>query len=250
MTARRADLRPGGTAAAGWRAVVLGLTAATGLLVLALTLVRDLLTDLPGAGEPVPVHEGLCLLAQSVAALAAGALAVVLLLGGLAAAPGRSGRSLRSRAPWWVARTAAALLVVGGGGQVAAAAVPATGPAPVPAAVAVAAASQPSWDRPEVEEPPVPGWRPTTPRTRTLPSTELVSRGTAPDVVVVVRRGDTLWDIAARHLGPTATVEETAAAWPRWYEANRTVIGPDPDLILPGQRLVPPTGPELSGARS
>ena len=57
---------------------------------------------------------------------------------------------------------------------------------------------------------------------------------------VVVRRGDTLWDIAARHLGPHASAAEVAGEWPRWHAANATVIGPDPDLLLPGQRLLPP----------
>jgi nucleoid-associated protein YgaU len=59
---------------------------------------------------------------------------------------------------------------------------------------------------------------------------------------VVVRRGDSLWDIAARHLGPEATAAEVAVEWPRWHRANRAVIGPDPDLLAPGQRLVPPVG--------
>jgi hypothetical protein len=31
-----------------------------------------------------------------------------------------------------------------------------------------------------------------------------------------------------------------AAEWPRWYAANRERIGTDPDLIRPGQRLLPP----------
>jgi nucleoid-associated protein YgaU len=57
---------------------------------------------------------------------------------------------------------------------------------------------------------------------------------------VVVRRGDSLWDLAARHLGPDASAADIAAEWPRWYAANRHVIGPDPDLLLPGERLVPP----------
>ena len=57
---------------------------------------------------------------------------------------------------------------------------------------------------------------------------------------VVVRRGDTLWDIAARHLGPGATTAGIAHEWPRWHAANRALIGPDPDRIQPGQRLVPP----------
>jgi LysM repeat protein len=54
---------------------------------------------------------------------------------------------------------------------------------------------------------------------------------------VVVHRGDTLWDIAARHLGPDANNAQVAAEWPRWHAANRSTIGPDPNLILPGQRL-------------
>jgi len=71
---------------------------------------------------------------------------------------------------------------------------------------------------------------------------------------VVVRRGDSLWSIAARELGADASAEAIAARWPQWYAANRDVIGPDPDLILPGQVLrtppaatrdhVPPTSQE------
>lgn len=57
---------------------------------------------------------------------------------------------------------------------------------------------------------------------------------------VLVRRGDTLWDIAARHLGPSATSADIAHEWPLWYQANREEIGADPDLLLPGQVLHPP----------
>lgn len=60
------------------------------------------------------------------------------------------------------------------------------------------------------------------------------------DDMVVVRRGDTLWDITARHLGPGAGPAEIAAEWPRWYDANRAQIGADPALIVPGTRLRPP----------
>ncbi|MEJ5914148.1 LysM peptidoglycan-binding domain-containing protein [Pseudokineococcus sp. 1T1Z-3] len=58
---------------------------------------------------------------------------------------------------------------------------------------------------------------------------------------VVVVRGDTLWDIAARALPPGADDAEVAAAWPAWYETNRHVIGDDPDLLRPGQVLLVPT---------
>ncbi|WP_299034468.1 LysM peptidoglycan-binding domain-containing protein [uncultured Pseudokineococcus sp.] len=57
---------------------------------------------------------------------------------------------------------------------------------------------------------------------------------------VVVVRGDTLWDIARRALPAGADDAEVAAAWPAWHEANRSVVGDDPDHLLPGQRLVPP----------
>ena len=58
--------------------------------------------------------------------------------------------------------------------------------------------------------------------------------------VVTVAAGDTLWDIAAVQLGPVATSADIAAEWPRWFVANRQVIGDDPDLIYPGERLAPP----------
>ncbi len=58
---------------------------------------------------------------------------------------------------------------------------------------------------------------------------------------VVVRRGDTLWDIAARHLHGRRTNARIARAWPQWYRLNRRVIGADPNLILPGMRLRIPT---------
>lgn len=57
---------------------------------------------------------------------------------------------------------------------------------------------------------------------------------------IEVRPGDSLWAIAARHLGPGADATDVAEAWPRWFEANRSVIGDDPDSIRPGQLLAPP----------
>jgi nucleoid-associated protein YgaU len=57
---------------------------------------------------------------------------------------------------------------------------------------------------------------------------------------VVVLRGDTLWSIAARHLGRAATAADIDAEWQRWLAANRDVIGADANLILPGQLLRPP----------
>lgn len=104
---------------------------------------------------------------------------------------------------------------------------------------------------------PVPGWTPTADapgRARTAQATatsaSLVTTGGAGAADgssdeadhVVVHRGDSLWSIAARHLGEQATDADVADAWPRWYAANRELIGEDPDLLLPGQVLVVPTG--------
>ena len=57
---------------------------------------------------------------------------------------------------------------------------------------------------------------------------------------VVVRQGDTLWSLAERRLGPGATNGEIADEWPHWFTANRSVIGSDPDRLVPGERLRPP----------
>ena len=70
-----------------------------------------------------------------------------------------------------------------------------------------------------------------------------LDRPADPAYVVTVRPGDCLWLIAARQLGPQATDAEIAAAWPDWYATNRWVIGADPNLLLPGQRLVAPGRP-------
>jgi len=66
------------------------------------------------------------------------------------------------------------------------------------------------------------------------------SPGGADDTEVVVQRGDTLWSIAARHLGSSATEDQISHEWPRWWSANQQIVGRDPDLIKPGQRLTPP----------
>lgn len=62
----------------------------------------------------------------------------------------------------------------------------------------------------------------------------------APPRVVEVRPGDSLWSVAARYLGPGASAGDIAEAWPDWFEANRSVIGDNPDVIRPGQLLVVP----------
>jgi hypothetical protein len=88
---------------------------------------------------------------------------------------------------------------------------------------------------------PVPGFALTSPT-----PTRSGAAGIADAADVVVHRGDTLWDIARRHLGPDASDAEVAHAWPAWHEANRAMIGDDPGLIMPGQVLRPPTAASLA----
>lgn len=61
----------------------------------------------------------------------------------------------------------------------------------------------------------------------------------------VVSPGDTLWAIARRDLGPGASPTSVEARWREIYRANLTVVGSNPDLILPGTPLVlPPHSPD------
>ncbi|MCW2774689.1 MAG: hypothetical protein JWN91_3015 [Nocardioides sp.] len=75
-----------------------------------------------------------------------------------------------------------------------------------------------------------------------LPDRAVASPDRAHPGVVEVRPGDTLWAIAQRELGPQADDAAITARWHEIYEVNRTVIGADPDLIQPAQRLRLPTG--------
>lgn len=93
---------------------------------------------------------------------------------------------------------------------------------------------------------PATSWVAPPPLVRPQPDVRVLSPAPRPDPAagdlgeVVVRRGDSLWTIAARHLGHDVTDAEVARAWPAWFEANRPVIGDDPDLLRPGQVLRPP----------
>jgi hypothetical protein len=65
------------------------------------------------------------------------------------------------------------------------------------------------------------------------------SRASAPPTLptLLVRPGDSLWSIAAHDLGPGASSTAIDARWRAIYAANRALVGPDSDLIEPGQRL-------------
>ena len=63
-------------------------------------------------------------------------------------------------------------------------------------------------------------------------------------IIHEVTLGDSLWCIAAntleRRTGSPPLSSEIARFWPLIYSTNREMIGDDPNLILPGQRLVIP----------
>ncbi|MGZ4645158.1 MAG: LysM peptidoglycan-binding domain-containing protein [Blastococcus sp.] len=111
---------------------------------------------------------------------------------------------------------------------------------PTPAAAAVQPAGLPDWPTaaPAPVGPAVPDW-PSAPAADPLGSRAPGAR--------VVLRGDCLWDIAATWLrdrsGRAPTDSEVADAVHAWWSANAEVIGPDPDLLLPGQVLDPPSLP-------
>ena len=94
-----------------------------------------------------------------------------------------------------------------------------------------------------------PGWQPASPvvepgllaapDARTTAGPEL-DGPRSPATAVTVLAGDTLWEIVAAYLGPEASDVDIALEWPRWYAANRTLIGGSPDVLLPGQILQAP----------
>ncbi|MFL4475171.1 LysM peptidoglycan-binding domain-containing protein [Paeniglutamicibacter sp. MACA_103] len=83
-----------------------------------------------------------------------------------------------------------------------------------------------------------PGW---VPHRVPLPMQRLVGGGnTRTADEVVVGPGDSLWAIAARNLPAGASAEDISNAWPRWYAANRKLIGPDPNRLDVGMVLRAP----------
>jgi nucleoid-associated protein YgaU len=63
-----------------------------------------------------------------------------------------------------------------------------------------------------------------------VPPTAVVATQPRGTTEYVVQPGDTLRTIAQQKYGD-------ASQWPRIYDANRDVIGPDPDALLPGTQL-------------
>lgn len=123
-------------------------------------------------------------------------------------------------------RSAAVLLGIGLG--VAGPMVTVPLPSASPASAAVPSSPVPDWPVQATRTPePVPDWP---------------APGTG-EVHVVVR-GDCLWSIAEDRLlhrhGRAPAAAEVAVEVRAWWTANQAVIGPDPDVVLPGQVLRPP----------
>lgn len=116
----------------------------------------------------------------------------------------------------------------------------------LPAASAAAADSVvPDWPAARAGSATVPDWpTPGPPSSSTVPDWPPGPDVTGAHVVV---RGDCLWHIAGGRLldqlGRPPDDGEVAAAAQAWWRANADVIGPDPDLLLPGQVLLPPERP-------
>lgn len=188
-----------------------------------------LLQPQPGRWESADAAIGA--LAAAIAWLVLCWIAMAIMLSAAAQAPGRFGRTC-SRIGALVTPVVVRRAVEAAVGLTVAA-VPVAAPGVVTAKADTeqprSVAGLPSLDRPAGEAPPpVP-----------LPA-GAQNYPIARPATYVVRPGDCLWTIAARHLDHQATPVAVAATWPRWYATNRDVIGTDPDVLLPGQRLVVP----------
>jgi LysM domain-containing protein len=71
------------------------------------------------------------------------------------------------------------------------------------------------------------------PKETAQPIPAIGTTGIAAARVHYVQPGDSLWMIAQKFLGD-------GSKWSRIYDANKAAIGPNPDLIRPGQRLTIP----------
>lgn len=111
-----------------------------------------------------------------------------------------------------------------------------------------AAGYSPLWAATEAPQIFEPQWRPTAPPAGAgllvKANREAAPTGGGRTAEVVVQPGDSLWSIAARHLGPMASDAAVAKAWPQWFAANKHAIGENPDVLLPGQVLQAPDQPK------
>jgi LysM repeat protein len=237
--------------------IVRGSMATVGLAVVTCAVWRLAISSSRTAATPAATVDDLVAATASIGLLLVAAWVWVALIAHVAAAlPGVAGRISAAVA---TAVTPAAcrgvIRIVLGATAISAPVTPVAASAVEPAAYTLTTSSTGGpnaefADLPGIERPAmVAGWVPTVPEAAPAAAPQIDVRlvTTPPSETeamldeVVVRRGDTLWEIAARALGRQATAAEIAAEWPRWHAANREVIGADPDLIYPGTVLRAPT---------
>lgn len=236
--------------------LVLGATAGLGTWLLGVALA---VLDAARAGVPVPPAHALTGALAGLGAATTGWLVLGIVLEVLARVPGTvgvaAGRTAAALSPLVVRRVVALVLgaSIGTGAVGAAHATPQGVLTSVTSSDAVTPGAtsdlpDPSWTP---GPGPDPGWTPEQPRVRPQPDVRVLTgapRAEDRSGDVVVHRGDSLWTVAARHLGEGASDAEIAAEWPRWYAANRHVVGPDPDLLHPGQVLRSPAAADDTAA--
>ena len=232
--------------------LLLGLTGALVLLVTGPVTHLPTLAGIPEWLQVTPVDEAVVTVAWLIGWATVAWLSVVALLAAAAAVPGAAGslarwllRLVAPRALRRILEAALGVSLAAGpifGGVAMAAAPPA---APHSAVLSLPALDRPLNTIPQLDRPSLD--RPlTTPPTLDRPSLDRPTAKPAHDKhahakPVTVRPGDSLWLIAARGLGDDPTDAQIAAEWPRWYEANKDVVGDNPNLIQPGEHLQPPT---------
>lgn len=188
----------------------------------------------------LPLETAVTALAATALTACTGWLALATAAATVEALTGASSALVRTVSPAVVRRTVAICcgLAVGTGGSWVATAEP-TEPEPSSATAATGLLSGlPLPDR-------ATGSGPTTTSGRRTPAPGAVRAvtlsGRSPDSVHVVRRGDSLWAIASRLLA-SPDPRRVDSAWRSLYRANRSAVGPDPDLLRPGTVLhVPAT---------
>ena len=217
--------------------LVLGTSGAAALLLIQPAAVLPRPAQLTSWLQTTPVDEAVLTVAAMLGWATVAWLTVIALLAAAAALPGGLGALarwlLRLIAPRAIRRAielALGISLAAGPvfGGVAMAAAP-------PAAPHNAVLSVPSLDRPLGAIPSL-----DRPSMTALPALDRPVTLAPRQRAVTVHRGDSLWLIAEHGLGGHASNEQIAAEWPRWYEANRAVIGDNPGLIQPGQHLQPP----------
>lgn len=226
-------------AAMGGIAVVLG----------ALTPSFPAMADALGGAQRTVDTRGADALIAAAAGLLAWAVwlwgALGLVLTAASAVPGAVGGAARAllqvALPAGARRSAALLLGLGLGisAPIAGVALPAWAPAAA-AADASTVHDVPDWPAAAAPATPVPDWPQPAP-----PAAGPAGQSTPGERVVA--RGDCLWTIAADsllgRLGRLPDDAEVATAVDAWWQANRDVIGPDPDVLRPGQVLRAPGPP-------